>query len=65
MAFLINAGIRRIGADHASIISSIGPVVTLALAYAVLDESLSLTQIAGATLVLLGILLVGRAKRGT
>lgn len=61
--FLINAGIRRIGADHASIITSIGPVVTLALAYAVLDESLGLTQIAGATLVLLGVLLVGLSRR--
>lgn len=58
-AFLINARIRRIGAYHASIITSIGPVVTLALAYAVLDESLGPAQITGAALVLLGVMLVG------
>lgn len=62
-AFLINAGIRRIGADHASIITSIGPVVTLVLAYAVLDESLGPAQVAGAMLVLLGVLLVGLTRR--
>lgn len=61
-AFLINAGIRRIGADHAAIITSIGPVVTLALAYAVLDESLGPAQITGAALVLLGVMLVGLVK---
>lgn len=61
-AFLINAGIRRIGADHASIITSIGPVVTLALAYAVLDESLGPAQITGAALVLIGVMLVGLVK---
>ena len=62
-AFLINADIRRIGADDASIITSIGPVVTLALAYAVLGESLGPAQVAGAALVLLGVMLVGLAKR--
>jgi drug/metabolite transporter (DMT)-like permease len=62
-AFLINAGIRRIGADHSSIITSIGPIVTLALAYLVLDESLGPAQIAGAALVLLGVVLVGLVGR--
>jgi len=62
-AFLINAGIRRIGADHTAIITSIGPVVTLALAYAVLEESLGPAQVGGAALVLLGVMLVGLGKR--
>lgn len=62
-AFLINAGIRRIGADHASIITSLGPVATLAMAYAVLDESLDLPQIAGSAMVLSGVVLVGLARR--
>ena len=61
-AFLVNAGIRRIGADHASIITSVGPVMTLALAYLVLDESLGPVQVAGALLVLLGVMRVGLGK---
>lgn len=64
-AFLINAGIRRIGADQTAIITSIGPVVTVALAYAILGESLGPSRAAGATLVLLGVMLVGLSKRGT
>lgn len=60
--FLVNAGIRRIGADRVSIIGSIGPIVTLLLAYLVLDESLGPAQIGGAVLVLTGVLLVGRAN---
>ncbi len=39
--FLMKAGIRRIGADHASIIGNVGPVSTLALAYRLLDEALT------------------------
>jgi drug/metabolite transporter (DMT)-like permease len=64
-AFLINAGIRRIGADRTAIITSIGPVVTGALAYAILDESLGPSQIGGAALGLLGVMLVGLNKRET
>ncbi|MCG6862939.1 MAG: DMT family transporter [Chromatiaceae bacterium] len=62
-AFLINAGIRRIGADQTAVITSIGPVVTLALAYVLLSESLGPAQIGGAALVLLGVMLVGMSKR--
>jgi drug/metabolite transporter (DMT)-like permease len=62
-AFLINAGIRRIGADHASIVTSLGPVATLAMAYVVLDETLDLPQIAGSIMVLGGVLMVGLANR--
>jgi drug/metabolite transporter (DMT)-like permease len=59
-AFLMNAGIRRLGSGTASIISSVGPVVTLGLAYFLLDERLSPFQAAGAALVLLGILTITR-----
>ena len=63
-AFLMNAGIRRLGADQAAIIGTIGPVSTLVLAYLVLDETLTPPQIIGAALVLIGVLLVslGKAK---
>ena len=62
-AFLMNAGIRRIGADRAAIIASIGPVATLGLAYAVLHETLDPSQVAGSVMVLGGVLLVSLSKK--
>lgn len=62
-AFLMSAGIRRIGADQASIIGTLGPVATLVMAYLLLDEALDLPQIIGSTMVLGGVLLVSLAKR--
>ncbi|MDI1276091.1 DMT family transporter [Methylobacter sp.] len=61
-AFLMNAGIRRIGAGSASIISSIGPIGTLALAFLLLNETLTAAQLAGTALVLIGVYVVSRAK---
>ena len=61
-AFLMNAGIRRIGAGSASIISSIGPIGTLVLAFLLLGETLTPAQLAGTALVLIGVYVVSRAK---
>ncbi|MFA5017070.1 MAG: DMT family transporter [Methylobacter sp.] len=61
-AFLMNAGISRIGAGSASIISSIGPIGTLALAFLLLNETLTTAQLAGTALVLIGVYVVSRAK---
>lgn len=61
-AFLMNAGIRRIGADHAAIVGTIGPVSTLVLAWAVLGERLHAAQIFGAAMVLGGVLVVSLTK---
>ncbi|MFI5303956.1 MAG: DMT family transporter [Nitrospiria bacterium] len=57
-AFLISAGIRRIGASRSSIIGSIGPVMTILLAHYFIGESISILQITGTALVLAGTLLV-------
>ncbi|MBI1823128.1 MAG: DMT family transporter [Nitrospirae bacterium] len=56
--FLISKGIHRIGASRTSIIGSTGPVITIGLAYLFLGESVSILQLAGTALVLLGTLLV-------
>ena len=61
-AFLMNAGIRRIGSGTASIISSAGPIGTLLLAYIFLDEPLTLPQIIGTFLVLTGVYVASKAK---
>ena len=61
-AFFMNAGIRRIGAGSASIISTTGPIATLVLAYMLLGESITAEQIAGTFFVLAGIYAVSRVK---
>lgn len=61
-AFFMNAGIKRIGAGSASIISSAGPIATLALAFVILGESVTIIQILGTVLVLAGVYITGRAR---
>ena len=61
-AFFMNAGIRRIGAGSASIISTTGPIATLVLAYMLLGESITMEQIAGTFFVLAGVYVVSRVK---
>ena len=51
---LFFAGLRRVGPTTASILSTLEPVVTVALAFAVFGESLALAQMAGGAFVLLG-----------
>jgi drug/metabolite transporter (DMT)-like permease len=54
----IAEGIRRLGSNQASMVSSIGPVSTIALASVFLGEPITPIQIAGAALVLAGVWLV-------
>jgi len=50
--------LRRIGANQVAIIGAAGPVTTIFLGWLGLEESMSLLQMAGAALVLAGVLLV-------
>ena len=61
-AFFMNAGIRRIGAGSASIISTTGPIATLILAYMLLGEAITPIQLAGTFFVLAGVYVVSRVK---
>lgn len=61
--FLMNAGIHHLGAGPASIISGLGPIMTIFLVYLILDEQLTPIQIAGATLVIAGVFVVSGKKR--
>jgi drug/metabolite transporter (DMT)-like permease len=55
---LFFAGLRRVGATAASILSTLEPVVTVALAYVTFGEALSPVQLAGGALVLSAVLAV-------
>ena len=60
--WMMAEGIRRIGANQSSLLSSIGPVATIVLAAILLDEPISIVQICGAALVLGGVWLVGTKR---
>jgi len=61
---LITEGIRRVGASRSALISTVGPVATLVLAWVLLDETMAWEQLAGAALVIASILaLEGRLPR--
>jgi drug/metabolite transporter (DMT)-like permease len=71
------AGLRRVGSTTTAILSSVEPVTTVLLAFAVFGETLGVVQLAGGALVLTGVLalnvrpswrrtarLIGRAPLG-
>lgn len=61
-AFLMNAGLHRVGASQTAILTSVGPILTLALAYVYLGEPLTLVQMAGTMLILAGVYVAGRRR---
>ncbi|MGA0116095.1 MAG: DMT family transporter [Burkholderiales bacterium] len=56
--WLMAEGLKRVGANQASLVGCIGPLATMAFAWAFLGEALTLTQLAGAALVLAGVLII-------
>lgn len=60
--WLVAESIRILGAAQASMIATLGPVLTIALAVALLGEPLSLVQTVGAALIIGGVWLVARIK---
>lgn len=62
-SYLVVQGIKRIGADNAAIVGSVGPVSTIVMAYFFLDEQIFFLQIVGTFMILAGVLLISRQKR--
>lgn len=60
---LLFAGLRRVGPSAASILSTLEPVVTVALAFVVFAESLGPAQLAGGALVLSAVIAVRAPAR--
>jgi len=63
--FLLSYAIRRIGSGSASLIGTIGPVSTIYMAYVFLHENISLLQIVGSSLVLMGVLIISASSRAS
>jgi len=60
---LIGKGVIKIGAPNASIISTFGPVITIILAYFLLNENFGFVQVIGGSLILLGVFLIVKVKQ--
>ena len=58
-SFMLSAGMKRIGANNAAIVTSIGPVSTILQAHFVLGDPIFTEQIVGTVLVIAGVLLTG------
>jgi drug/metabolite transporter (DMT)-like permease len=58
-SFMISAGMKKIGANNAAIVTSIGPVSTILQAHFVLGEPIFAEQVLGTVLVIAGVLLTG------
>ena len=56
--FVTSEALRRIGANQVAIIGAAGPMTTIFLGWLGLEESMTLLQLAGAALVLAGVILV-------
>jgi drug/metabolite transporter (DMT)-like permease len=61
--WMMAEGLKRIGANDASMIGTIGPVLTIFLGAVFLDEKVSLLQLTGAALVLSGVALISMKSR--
>ena len=61
--WLIAESLRRMGANRASLVGSLGPVFTIGLGAMILGESVEAIQLAGAALVLVGVTLVSVRPR--
>lgn len=58
--WLVSEAIRRLGAGPVSLMGTLGPVVTIFLGWLLLDEALGVAQLAGAALVIAGVLVMAR-----
>lgn len=58
-SFMISAGMKKIGSNNVSIITSIGPVSTIIQAAIFLNEPILVAQIFGTLLVIVGVVLIG------
>jgi len=59
---LMSVGIRLIGSSHASMLGTVGPVATIFLGFVFLDEPITAIQLAGAALVMAGVLAISLSK---
>ena len=58
-SYMLSAGMKRIGANNAAIVTSVGPVSTILQAHFFLGDPIFAEQVIGTILVIVGVLLIG------
>jgi drug/metabolite transporter (DMT)-like permease len=58
-SYMLSAGMKRIGANNAAIVTSVGPVSTIVQAHFLLGDKIFTEQVIGTVLVIAGVLLIG------
>lgn len=61
--FMVSEANRRIGPAHVGILSSTGPIATLVMGMLVLGETISVSQVAGMGLVLVGVWFISQKPK--
>jgi drug/metabolite transporter (DMT)-like permease len=65
-AYFLSKGIKLIGSERSSVISTIGPVSTIVLANIVLGETMTWIQVGGTLIVIAGVLIISlKTKKET
>jgi drug/metabolite transporter (DMT)-like permease len=64
-SYMLSAGMKRIGANNAAIVTSVGPVSTILQAHFFLGDKIFIEQVIGTVLVIAGVLLIGWKGRNT
>lgn len=62
-AFALAAAIHRVGSSTAALIGCLGPILTIALGWQILNEPVSFQQLIGAALVIIAIVLISQKSR--
>jgi len=61
-SFLVSQSIKMISSSNFAVVASVGPISTIILAVIFLNEKLTLLQLLGTAIVILGILFVSKSK---
>ncbi|MDX1957247.1 MAG: DMT family transporter [Leptospiraceae bacterium] len=63
--FLFAAGVKRIGSTKAALLGTVGPISTIILSNSLLDEPITIFEILGSILIIVGVILISRKKNLT
>ncbi|TRX62106.1 DMT family transporter [Fulvivirga sp. M361] len=62
-SYMVSFAIKHMGAASFSIVGSLGPFSTIVLANIFLEEQMTILQLAGAVVVIVGVMIVSKAKK--